>query len=797
MQNEDLKEKKIDLVATNDPADTFESLSESNRANAEALDSEASNLKTPDSEITNFPNFGDRYQPLASIGHGAMGLVYKAKDNVTGSTVAIKVLKKELTADKTALRRFEQEVASLAELDHESLVALYGQGQTTDGTPYLVMEYVEGTSLASLLKQETKLSPKRAIDLVLKIADGVEHAHKKGIVHRDLKPSNIMIIRPLTDNDPIASGALDQTSLESVRILDFGIAHILESTTGSTTNLTQTGDVLGTPSYMSPEQCEGKPVDSISDIYALGCILYEMLTGKLPFEGSNPIQVAVKHINDKPENFPTEKKKRLKQPLKSLESITLFCLGKNKADRYQTIAELVKDLKRVDAGKRVKKTIDKRRSQKLSGYCSISIVYFMASFFAVGYLGQLYTFAPPLQDNQLALPGIIFLSVNFLGACTIACCVFRDRAAFRSSNKTMTDFWSLVESTLFATSLWSFSVLHALSLGLDVSTPASALIATPLAVVAFISGVLAIIAEIGYLTLGKFRKKFLEIPFSRKTAKIQAGIIGCTALLITILCSAGVSTLLDFCTPGLTRVAPHAARIIANTSAVLNPASIKGLENRADLNLVLHENKTETLKPLNDAIRKDPKSAELLALRAKTNRALGESKNAIKDYSSAIQIEDKFEWYRNRAELNVENEKYQEALSDYTEALKRDPTEISLYTTRGVLYARLKDYKLAVSDLSTALASKSYESADPYLRRAIVYELAGNTEMAKKDYLKALKLKEKLDSAELQFVYKKLGMQKEYQEVQNEYKVKQTTEELKTQVSDNLFKETVDLPFEW
>ena len=249
MQDENVKEK-IDLVApsdesfsnnefsTNGPAADKDSVSTPDPGSPSARSDQDQSAKhsaknqnqspqSVDEQIKiDLPSLGERYEALEVIGYGGMGTVYKSRDTITGNTVAIKVLKKELTRDKTALRLFEQEVASLAELDHANLVSLYGQGHTTDGAPYLVMEFIEGKSLATILEEEKKLSPERAIDLVLQITEGLAHAHKKGIIHRDLKPSNIMIFRPAEHFENEAPAGSPHQPIETVRILDFGIARI-------------------------------------------------------------------------------------------------------------------------------------------------------------------------------------------------------------------------------------------------------------------------------------------------------------------------------------------------------------------------------------------------------------------------------------------------------------------------------------------------------------------------------------------------------------------------------------------
>ncbi|MBX9695285.1 MAG: serine/threonine protein kinase [Cyanobacteria bacterium] len=176
----------------------------------------------------------------------------------------------------------------IAALDAPELLTIYGSGQTKSGEPYLIMEFIEGSNLSSIIERERRLPPDRAIQPFLELCQPIAQAHNLGIIHRDIKPSNIIV-----------SGF--DTSSEKLHIVDFGIARIVDQVQGGTTcGLTQTGTVFGTPTYMSPEQCNGDAVDQRTDIYSLGCVMYEVLCGLPPFDGINPVQVAVKHINDVP-----------------------------------------------------------------------------------------------------------------------------------------------------------------------------------------------------------------------------------------------------------------------------------------------------------------------------------------------------------------------------------------------------------------------------------------------------------------------------------------------------------------
>ena len=281
---------------------------------------------------------GKDYEVLALLGEGGMGYVYKVKDKRKNQLVAVKVVRPELAADPRALKRFEQEAEAAMGLIHPNLVPVYGQGMTGDGAPYLVMEYQEGTPLDKLLKQETKIEADRAVDIFMQICAALEHAHAKGIVHRDLKPSNIVLTAAKGNKDV-------------VRIVDFGIAKVLAAPESrESLDLTNTGDLFGSPGYMSPEQCMGYQLDARSDIYSLGCVMYELLSGKPPFQSDNPVQTIVKHLSEAPE--------RLLRPVGgthipvNLEALVLRCLEKDPRNRYQTMEQLRKDLSSIQIGER-------------------------------------------------------------------------------------------------------------------------------------------------------------------------------------------------------------------------------------------------------------------------------------------------------------------------------------------------------------------------------------------------------------------------------------------------------------
>ena len=270
---------------------------------------------------------GGRYRVEEELGRGGMAKVFKGTDEVLGRPVAIKVLAPQLADDEGFVARFRREAQAAARLNHSNLVSVYDTGED-DGIKYIVMEYVEGKTLTAYLAGGGRIMPDRAMEITEEICSALSVAHAAGIVHRDIKPGNIMV-----------------TPRGEVKVTDFGIARV--STTGDT--VAQTVAVLGTASYLSPEQAQGQAVDGRSDIYSLGCVLYEMLAGRPPFIGDSPVTVASKQVLETPQppsklnpDIPTE-----------LDAVILKALAKNPANRYQAADELRADLERARRGEPV------------------------------------------------------------------------------------------------------------------------------------------------------------------------------------------------------------------------------------------------------------------------------------------------------------------------------------------------------------------------------------------------------------------------------------------------------------
>lgn len=270
------------------------------------------------SVIVKGTKINDRYQIIKTLGEGGMANVYLAHDTYLDRNVAVKVLRGDLANDEKFVRRFQREALSATSLSHPNIVEIYDVGED-DGQYYIVMEYVDGKTLKQVLKQRGHLSVTEVIDIMLQVTDGMAHAHDAYIIHRDIKPQNIMIL-----------------SNGMIKITDFGVAIALNST-----QLTQTNSVMGTVHYIPPEQANGKGSTIRSDIYSMGIMMYELLTGFLPYKGDNAVEIALKHLR---EPLPSVRKFDPTIP-QSIENVIIKATAKNPKNRYKDAREMHDDLK--------------------------------------------------------------------------------------------------------------------------------------------------------------------------------------------------------------------------------------------------------------------------------------------------------------------------------------------------------------------------------------------------------------------------------------------------------------------
>ncbi len=288
----------------------------------EVADSPTWTYQTPRRGLERGTTFARRFEIVEEVGKGGMGTVYKAYDTKIKEVVALKILKPEIGSDPEVIDRFRNEIKLARKVSHRHVCRMYDLGE--EGLSFFIsMEFVAGEDLKSFIRRSGHLNELKTLDLARQISEGLAEAHRLGVVHRDLKPQNIMI-----DRDGNA------------KIMDFGIARSLHAR-----GITGTGVIIGTPEYMSPEQADAKEVDARADVYSFGAILYEMVTGRVPFDGETPLSIVLKH---KSTPAPDPRKTNA-QISPGLGAIILRCLEKEKAKRYQKMAEILEDLDRIES----------------------------------------------------------------------------------------------------------------------------------------------------------------------------------------------------------------------------------------------------------------------------------------------------------------------------------------------------------------------------------------------------------------------------------------------------------------
>jgi serine/threonine protein kinase/CheY-like chemotaxis protein len=289
-----------------------------------------SNLIDKYGELQNGTMFAERYQVMSALGRGSTGVIYKALHTLLNRMVALKVLHPQLLKEPESVARFSREAQAVSTLSHPNIIAVHDFGITSGGLPYLVMDFADGPTLGERIRDGGPLHPRKAVRLFIQACSALAHAHNNGVIHRDVKPNNILLVTNKADE-------------EDLKLVDFGIAKLPAGAQFS--EITQNGDVLGSPLYMSPEQCMGTVLDNRTDIYSLGCVMYTALVGFEPFIGENVLETMYKRTVESAKPMRAVKP-HLDLP-QALDDIVLKALSQNLDERYQTMEQLKEDLEQA------------------------------------------------------------------------------------------------------------------------------------------------------------------------------------------------------------------------------------------------------------------------------------------------------------------------------------------------------------------------------------------------------------------------------------------------------------------
>lgn len=680
------------------------------------------------------PLLSERFEVLDFLGEGGMGQVFKVHDRETDATLALKCLSRKLAADKEAVKRFHQELSTVSNLNHPHIISVYGHTETTDHRPCLMMDYISGGSLKNLLARKKKLNQSEAIDIFVQIAEALKYAHGNGLLHRDLKPSNIML-------------STSESGVVTARLVDFGIAKVMPATSGDrdTQDLTKTGEVFGSPAYMSPEQCMGFKLDERSDIYSFGCLMYETIVGHPPFDAANPIEVVVKQLSASPGSWSNTKEGK---PLKGIEAIVFKCLSKESDERYQSVELLLKDLNQLKSGKKVSE-FNRRDSTK--------------AFVSVGQAGMLVFEALALVTywTVISMPILGILSV--IPAVLLPLFGYQlirhiKQFGLAGSNWKQWRLLSLIAYTLLSITaipvfLGTFGETATLFENHQNIFAISLLFHLTLVPISFAT-------RIGAYFFTGAQKQFKTVGFQFACVVVP--------LLIFVFTSLG---------PGFSYFMPHIpakllgghkfsmtwrpeqAIALGRVATTLDPNYVEGYEILAR-NLIADNKYKEALTVLDSVMGKDLKfeKRSILELRADAYLALGQPDKALKALDSAIASEkdDKYSsqyflgsLFRRRGQIKLELHDYKSAAADFREAETIYPDRYSSDTEDlAIAQWRSGEVKQAIAGFTNEIENRArseskslseYALLNPedFVQRAIVYESNNDLESARKDYLAA------------------------------------------------------------
>jgi serine/threonine protein kinase/tetratricopeptide (TPR) repeat protein len=683
-------------------------------------------------------DLGDRYEILETIGQGGMGTVYRVKDKVLEKEFAVKVLRDDFATDPSAIERFKREADAASELTHPNMLATYGRGSTVSGAHYIVMDLLEGESLSQLLKRETRLDAPHVIDISTQICDALSHAHMKGLIHRDLKPSNIM----LTGENQGSS---------TVKVLDFGIAKLKATSNRETQNLTETGDLFGSPSYMSPEQCLGFAVDARSDIYSLGCMMYEMLSGQPPFAGKNPIQTVIHHLNDEPP--PLSKLIPRNRTTARLQAIIMRCLEKNSAQRYQSMDQLKADLQLVADGKLPKQAKKLTLKQVPLSWPVISTILLAGGIWVSVELAALTGYSAGKEIGIcIAVLGYLFSFVCASLWCTVlgqAC--WKKVSKVRSGETDLHEKWLTAALALLTlcvvpavTWFYIYSSVSAVVAALQIKSPIVIMlsqgpeqaISTGVLMLSHVSIFLAFFTILGWT----FIRAAHALKSSRATQRLVAYLyLGCLALFAmlgirylawipyTVSQSFGLNS--NNSTPGF------------NLAIAMNPDFAKAYYDRGLAKVAAGD--PTAIKDFDKVIALKPDQqldSEARVQRSKIYAASGNFSGAISDLRKVQESAPAYgrEYNMLLASYLRKSQQDDEAIATYTKILAKHHDFATAYQRRSELYLKKGDLRQALADMDSALLWDQ-NNLPYFIQRADIYEKLGETALANQDYQTVVK----------------------------------------------------------
>ncbi len=694
--------------------------SDSSTASIRVTDLPSANSTAAESDVAKLPSFPERFQIVRLLGKGGMGEVYHVKDLESGNDVAIKVLKSELSEDPMALKRFESETSTLEMLSHPNLGTIYGHDKTPEGAPYLVMDLVEGPNLSQLIEQHGKLPSARATGIFLQICSVLEYAHGLGVVHRDLKPTNVII-------------GSDNENRDRARVVDFGIAKIMPSAAirRETYDLTETQAVFGSPHYMSPEHCLGLKLDERSDIYSLGCLMYECLTGTPPFTATNPIQVVVKHINEEPALFAD---KLAKDKLTdSLEDIIFECLAKDPTDRFQSISEVSAALRAAIDGKH--KRQERSVKKPLRSYAQIM---------SINALALIAIACPPfiMRDLSSSVYLYPYLAFSIIGALIY---VYRTIGSVRSleGRAFERDWWICLQYVFLAATFLAALARYNPQVDLSASAVIQPLVIQVLcaceALVAIVGGVLFLRG--GLIGFSRVGIKFL----------ICSGIMVLPVFVIleltarpSVYQSIGLQDSGDF--------ADRSGFIATTTDKEVIAIRFADSFNRRGLF-------GEALQILDTNVSESNNDPRFKEARAEALRGVGRIDEALKSLQEAgAGWTPKLSTMLLQSQCYEDQGKFSLALEILERAAKNWPGDVDVSYSLGRVYCRLNSYAEALRCQNEIMKHAGGDSADNRIIRAALFEKMGDQQQARCDYLAAIEYAHpRYDNLLLAFAYKRLG----------------------------------------